>query len=64
MKGTNDMPKPKRGKNAKATQGWRGTCPLCNRTGVRVLWEKNEGDKKLKICKRCDATARNNRTSA
>jgi len=47
------MPKPKRGKLAKMTKGWRGTCPLCNRTGTKLLWEKTEGDKALKVCKQC-----------
>ena len=46
------MPKPKRGKLVHTT-GWRGTCPKCSRTGVKVLWEKTEGDKTLKVCKRC-----------
>jgi len=47
------MPKPKRGKNAKVIKNWRGTCPLCKRTGVKVLWEKTDDDQKLKVCKRC-----------
>jgi hypothetical protein len=58
------MPKPKRGKFAKLVAGWRGTCPLCKRTGVRVLWDTTEGDQKLKVCKRCDAQIRNKKTSA
>ena len=47
------MPKPRRGKFAKAVKGWRGTCQLCSRTRVKILWEKTESDKTLKICKRC-----------
>ena len=48
------MGKAKRGRNIKA-DGWRGTCPLCARTGVKLLWEKpaEEGGKAVKICKRC-----------
>ncbi|MCL2399656.1 MAG: hypothetical protein FWC91_07945 [Defluviitaleaceae bacterium] len=47
------MPKPKRGRGIKSNSGWRGTCPLCKRTGVKLLWEKAvEGDKKT-VCKQC-----------
>jgi len=49
------MPKPKRGKNARLTKGWRGSCPSCSRTGVKILWEKKDGDNTLKVCKRCAA---------
>lgn len=51
------MPKPKRGKIAKTIKGWRGTCPVCHRTGVKVLWEKNDGENKLKVCKQCGAAS-------
>ncbi|MDR1665161.1 MAG: hypothetical protein LBR83_09635 [Clostridiales bacterium] len=51
------MPKPKRGKLAKTVSGWRGTCPVCHRTGVKVLWEKTVDDKKLKVCKNCGAAS-------
>lgn len=53
------MAKPKRGKSAKLVKNWRGTCPKCGRTGARLLWDMTDGDKKLKVCKLCDATARN-----
>ncbi|MCL2203290.1 MAG: hypothetical protein FWB88_05075 [Defluviitaleaceae bacterium] len=49
------MPKPKRGKLAKLNKDWRGTCPLCNRTGVKILWEKSDDGKPLKVCKQCGA---------
>ena len=49
------MPKPKRGKLIKSTPGWRGTCPLCNRTGVKLLWEKTVNESKKKVCKQCGA---------
>jgi uncharacterized protein (DUF983 family) len=42
------MGKAKRGKNVKGT-GWRGTCPSCGKTGVKLLWEKGEA----KVCKAC-----------
>ncbi|MCL2286122.1 MAG: hypothetical protein FWC32_07110 [Firmicutes bacterium] len=51
------MPKPKRGKLARTIKSWRGTCPACNRTGVKLLWEKTEGDKPQKVCKQCSAAA-------
>ena len=47
------MPKPKRGKLAKAVKNWRCTCPICKRTGVKILWEKTEGEQKLRVCKQC-----------
>ena len=49
------MAKPKRGKLARVIKGWRGTCPACNRTGVKILWEKNVDEKTLKVCKQCGA---------
>jgi transcription elongation factor Elf1 len=49
------MPKPKRGKQSHTIKDWRGTCPVCNRTGVKVLWEKTEGEKTQKVCKICGA---------
>jgi rRNA maturation endonuclease Nob1 len=48
------MAKNKRGRGIKATLNWRGTCPLCSRTGVKLLWDKTtEAGAKLKVCKRC-----------
>jgi hypothetical protein len=49
IKGGNEfMAKAKRGKNIKAP-GWRGTCPSCKKTGVKLLWEKGDA----KVCKAC-----------
>ncbi|HZW50066.1 MAG TPA: hypothetical protein VFF80_08070 [Bacillota bacterium] len=48
------MPKTKRGKNIKATAGWRGTCPICKRTGVKLLWNKIDANgNAINVCKRC-----------
>ncbi len=47
------MAKAKRGRNIKTTLGWRGTCPACSRTGVKLLWEKSQGEGKVKCCKNC-----------
>ncbi len=47
------MPKPRRGSNARKIPSWRGTCPLCNRTRVKVLWTAMRDGALLKVCKRC-----------
>lgn len=33
----------------------RGTCPLCKRTGIKVPYEHEVNEKKIKICKQCRA---------
>ncbi|MDR1251999.1 MAG: hypothetical protein LBK62_07505 [Treponema sp.] len=33
----------------------RGTCPICNRRNVKILYEQEAGEVKLKICKTCKA---------
>ena len=53
------MAKAKRGKTIRTTKDWRGTCAKCKRTGSKLLWELTEGEDKLKVCKVCDASARN-----
>ncbi|MCL1858217.1 MAG: hypothetical protein FWF92_03170 [Oscillospiraceae bacterium] len=45
--------KTKRGNAIKSTPNWRGTCPSCKRTGVKLLWTKVEGESSLKVCKHC-----------
>jgi hypothetical protein len=48
------MAKPKRGKHIKTIPNWRGTCPVCERTGVKLLWIRIKEDKSpLSVCKRC-----------
>ena len=32
----------------------RGTCPVCKRTGVKVLYENEIKEKKVKVCKECN----------
>lgn len=32
----------------------RGTCPLCNRTGIKIMYEVEKGEKKIMICKECN----------
>ena len=33
----------------------RGACPVCKRTGIKVLYELEVNEKKLKVCKQCKA---------
>jgi len=48
------MPKPRRGKNMKSIENWRGTCSICGRTGVKLLWDvTNEKNVQIKVCKHC-----------
>lgn len=48
------MAKPRRGKNVKTNPNWRGTCPACARTGVKLLWvELDKDNKQRNVCKRC-----------
>ena len=48
------MAKKYRGKNIKVL-GWRGTCPLCKRPRVKLLWvSKDENGDNINICKVCD----------
>jgi len=33
----------------------RGTCPVCGATGIKLLYEHDAGDRKIKVCKPCKA---------
>jgi len=33
----------------------RGTCPVCKRTGIKVVYEHEIDGKKVMICKQCRA---------
>lgn len=46
------MAKQKRGRNIKK-DGWRGTCPICNKTGVKLLWTATKEEKQVDACKIC-----------
>ncbi|MCQ2248926.1 MAG: hypothetical protein MJZ50_07925 [Treponema sp.] len=37
----------------------RGTCPVCNKSGVKVLYDQEVDGKKVKICKVCKAALKN-----
>ena len=48
------MAKTHRGKVMRELPGrGRGTCPICERTGVKLVFEITKDEKTLKVCKRC-----------
>lgn len=48
------MSKAHRGKGLGETPNrGRGTCPLCKRTGIKVLYENEINGKNIKVCKQC-----------
>ncbi len=54
------MSKAHRGKGLRETVArGRGTCPVCKREGVKVLYEQEIDGQKAKICKICKATLAN-----
>ena len=55
--GQSKMAKSKRGKAIKAEGNWRGTCPVCQRTRVKLAWAEGPGRDARKICKACYARA-------
>jgi hypothetical protein len=58
------MSKPHRGKNIRdlVSRG-RGECPVCKRQNVKLLYEQNAGDKKVKVCKICKAAIKHGKKS-
>ncbi|MCF7913956.1 MAG: hypothetical protein K9L66_02185 [Spirochaetaceae bacterium] len=34
----------------------RGTCPICKRTGIKLMYEHEVKEQKIKVCKQCHAT--------
>lgn len=52
--GNNLMAKTHRGKVMREVPGrGRGTCPICGRTGVKIVFEITKDEATLKVCKRC-----------
>jgi hypothetical protein len=41
----------------------RGECPVCKRTNVKILYEQESGEAKIKICKTCRAALKRGRKS-
>ena len=52
------MAKNNRGKGLrKVPNHGRGECPVCHRTGVKLLYEVKVGEKTYKVCKTCKGIA-------
>ena len=48
------MSKAHRGAGIRELAGnGRGTCPVCRRSGIKVLYEHEVNEKKIAICKQC-----------
>jgi hypothetical protein len=58
------MSKAHRGKGIRdqAAHG-RGVCPVCSRSNVKILYEQEAGDQKVKICKTCKAAIKHGKKS-
>jgi hypothetical protein len=58
------MSKARRGKGIReqVSRG-RGECPVCKRNNVKVLYEQEAGEIKVKICKVCKAAIRHGKKS-
>jgi hypothetical protein len=41
----------------------RGECPICKRTNVKILYEQESGEGKIKICKTCKAAIKHGKRS-
>ncbi|ULQ59336.1 hypothetical protein K7I13_12705 [Brucepastera parasyntrophica] len=58
------MSKAHRGKGIAGTYNrGRGTCPVCKKDGVKVLYEQEINGEKVKICKVCKASIKNGKTA-
>ncbi|MDR1468787.1 MAG: hypothetical protein LBT00_05790 [Spirochaetaceae bacterium] len=58
------MSKAHRGKGIRElVSGGRGECPVCKKRGVKVLYEVESGEKKVKICKTCKAAMKHGKKS-
>lgn len=54
------MSKAHRGKGIRGTPNrGRGTCPVCKKDGIKVLYEQEIAGTKEKICKVCKAAIKN-----
>jgi hypothetical protein len=58
------MSKAHRGKGLRdqVSRG-RGTCPVCKRENVKVLYELEAGGAKVKVCKTCKAAVAHGKKS-
>lgn len=59
------MSKAHRGKGLHETYNrGRGICPMCNKTGVKVIYEQEISGEKKTVCKICKATLENKKKLA
>jgi hypothetical protein len=58
------MAKAHRGKGIRelVSRG-RGECPICKKEGVKLLYELESGEKKVKVCKTCKAAIKHGKKS-
>lgn len=57
------MSKSHRGKGIRELPGrGRGTCPVCKKDDIKVLYEQEIAGEKVKICKVCKAAIKNGKT--
>ena len=53
-KGVSKMAKTHRGAELRELPNrGRGTCPICARTGVKLLYDLTVKGKNIKVCKKC-----------
>ncbi|MDR2480936.1 MAG: hypothetical protein LBD07_01395 [Spirochaetaceae bacterium] len=58
------MAKSHRGKGIRElVSSGRGVCPVCKRENIKVLYEQDAGEKKIKICKTCRAALKHGKKS-
>ena len=58
------MSKARRGKGIRELfHNGRGVCPVCNRSNVKILYEQDKGETKIKICKTCRAAIKHGKKS-
>ena len=58
------MAKPHRGKTIRELPSHgRGECPVCKRRNVKILYEQDAGEKKVKVCKVCKAAIKHGKKS-
>lgn len=56
------MSKQMRGRAIRRNPGFRGTCPICGRARVKIVWTKVLADgTKSKCCKLCGRTEKKKR---
>jgi hypothetical protein len=59
------MSKAHRGKGIKELPArGRGVCPVCKKDSVKVLYEVEAGERKLKVCKVCKAAIKHGKKQA